>query len=177
MSRMGKNPVVIPEKVNVDLKDQAINVKGPKGELNMLLTGLVNVTVDGGQIVVKPANDSKEARSMWGTTRSNLQNMVQGVSEGFTRDLEVRGVGFRASVQNGILTLSLGFSHEVKYVIPEGIEIKVDKQTMLSISGANKQRVGQVAAEIRALRKPEPYKGKGVRYTDEYVRMKEGKKK
>ena len=177
MSRAGKYPVAIPDKVQVAVANQAISIKGPKGELNMRLTGDVNVTVDAGKVLVQPVNQTKRARMMWGTTRSNINNMVKGVSQGFTRRLEIRGVGYRAAVNKDVLTITLGFSHEVKYVIPQGVKIEVDKQTVLIISGHDKQHVGQVAAELRALRKPEPYKGKGVRFEDEYVRIKEGKKK
>lgn len=177
MSRLGKLPVAIPEKVEVNLQDTTIVAKGPKGELSTRITGDVNVTIDNGEVWVKPANDSKRARSMWGTIRSNVANLVQGVSEGFTKTLEVNGVGYRCAVQKDVLTLSLGYSHEIKYVMPEGVDCQVDKQTTVILSGADKQKVGQVAAEIRALRKPEPYKGKGVKYADEIIRRKEGKKK
>ena len=177
MSRLGKLPVAIPEKVEVSIEPTALKVKGPKGELSTVITGDVNVSVDDGQIWVKPANDSKRARSMWGTVRSNVNNLVVGVTDGFTKTLEVNGVGYRCAVQNGVLSLSLGFSHEIKYVMPEGIDCQVDKQTTVIISGSDKQKVGQVAAEIRALRKPEPYKGKGVKYANEKIRRKEGKKK
>ncbi len=177
MSRVGKLPVAIPDGVTVEHAGNNITVKGKKGELVLGLTGDVNVEVKDGSVVVQPANDSKQSRSMWGTTRSNISNMVQGVSEGFTKTLEIKGVGYRTSVQNNVITLLLGFSHEVKYVLPEGVEAKVDKQTTVILSGVDKQKVGQVAAELRELRKPEPYKGKGVRYQGEYVRMKEGKKK
>ncbi len=176
MSRLGKLPVEIPASVQVELSKEACTVKKGNVTLSTLITGDVNVTVDGGKIWVKPANDSKRARTMWGTVRSNINNLVQGVAQGFTKTLEIKGVGYRAAVAGNILSLSLGFSHEIKYVVPQGIEVKVDKQNII-ISGANKQKVGQVAAELRALRKPEPYKGKGVRYVDERVRMKEGKKK
>jgi large subunit ribosomal protein L6 len=177
MSRVGKLPVAIPEGVNVDLKDDRITVKGKGGELSTAITGLVNVSVNDGEIVVQPANDTKRSRAMWGTTRSNIQNLVQGVTEGFSKRLEIQGVGFRAAVQNDVLTLALGYSHDIKYIIPQGITIKAEKPTTLLISGADKQQVGQVAAEIRELRKPEPYKGKGVRFEDERIHMKEGKKK
>ncbi len=177
MSRLGKLPVEIPAQVQVELNDTSCTVKKGNVELSTVITGDVDVKVDDGKVWVKPANDSKRARAMWGTVRSNINNLVQGVTEGFSKTLEVKGVGFRAAVQNNVLTLSLGFSHDVKYIIPEGIDISVDKQTTVIIKGANKQRVGQVAAELRDLRKPEPYKGKGVRYSDEHVRMKEGKKK
>ncbi len=176
MSRLGKLPVEIPAQVQVELSKDSCTVKKGNVVLSTLITGDVQVSVDDGKIWVKPANDSKRARTMWGTVRSNIRNLVTGVSEGFTKTLEIKGVGYRAAVQGNILTLALGFSHEIKYIVPQGIEIKVDKQNIV-ISGADKQKVGQVAAELRALRKPEPYKGKGVRYANEHVRMKEGKKK
>jgi len=177
MSRLGKLPVAIPEKVQVEVQPSAVLVKGPKGTLSTVITGDVAVTVDNGEIWVKPANDTQRARAMWGTVRSNLSNLVKGVTEGYTRTLEVTGVGYRCSVQKNVLTLSLGYSHEIKYVLPEGIQCAVDKQTTVVLTGFDKQLVGRVASEIRALRKPEPYKGKGVRYSDEKIRRKEGKKK
>lgn len=181
MSRLGKLPVTIPEKVEVALVDSEIKVKGPKGELTTYITGDVNISVDDGQVWVKPANDGKRARSMWGTVRSNIDNLMLGVTAGFSKTLELHGVGYRCALANvkgrNILTLSLGFSHEIKYVMPEGIECKVEKQTVIEISGADKQKVGEVCATIRKLRKPEPYKGKGVRFAGEKIRRKEGKKK
>ncbi len=177
MSRVGKNPVAIPEGVTVDLQEGKITVKGKKGELSTNLLGNVQVTMADNQITVTPVGNSKFARSMWGTTRSNINNLIIGVTDGFTKDLELRGVGFRVAQKGNMLVLSLGFSHDIYYVLPEGVEAKVEKQTLISLHGADKQLVGQVAAEIRALRKPEPYKGKGVRYVGEYVRIKEGKKK
>lgn len=177
MSRLGKLPVAFPSFVSVNITDSRIFIKGGKGELSTLITGDVEVTVDNGEVWVKPANDSKRARTMWGTVRSNVNNLVKGVTEGFTRQLEINGVGYRSSVIGNVLTLALGYSHEIKYVVPEGISVVCEKPTLITITGADKQKVGQVCAEIRALRKPEPYKGKGVRYVGEYVRMKEGKKK
>lgn len=177
MSRLGKLPVAIPEKVEVTLEPRQVTVRGPKGELKTTITGDVTLSIDDGQVWVRPANDSKRARSMWGTVRNNIHNLVHGVTEGFTKTLEVNGVGYRCALQGRVLSLSLGYSHEIKYVLPEGIECKVDKQTTVILSGADKQRVGQVAAELRSLRKPEPYKGKGVKYADEIIRRKEGKKK
>lgn len=176
MSRLGKLPVEIPASVQVELTGNSCTVKKGNVTLSTLITGDVDVTVDDGKVWVKPANDSKRSRAMWGTVRSNILNLMVGVSEGFTKTLEIKGVGYRAAVAGNTLTLALGYSHEIKYIIPQGVEVKVDKQNII-VSGANKQQVGQVAAELRALRKPEPYKGKGVRYADEYVRMKEGKKK
>jgi large subunit ribosomal protein L6 len=177
MSRVGKLPVALPQGVTAEFNGKTMTVKGKKGQLSLPITSAVNVKVENNEIVVQPANDSKVSRAMWGTTRANVRNMVVGVTDGFTQVLEVKGVGYRLAVAGKALSLSLGFSHEVRYAIPEGIEMSVDKQTILTISGINKQLVGQVAAEIRELRKPEPYKGKGVRYQGEYVPMKEGKKK
>ncbi|MEZ5690589.1 MAG: 50S ribosomal protein L6 [Rickettsiales bacterium] len=178
MSRVGKHPVVIPSGVTVTVDAGEIAVKGAKGELKAPVSSSVNVTVDDGKVIVLPVNKSdKHSRAMWGTTRSQLNNMVDGVSKGFTVELEIQGVGFRAAADKNYLTLSLGFSHEIKYAIPEGISIVCEKPTSVAISGFDKRLIGQVAAEIRALRKPEPYKGKGVRKKGEFVRKLEGKKK
>lgn len=177
MSRVGKLPVALPVGVDVVLDETSIVVKGSKGQLFMPLTKDVVVTKDGSAVVVKPFDDSRRSRSMWGTVRNSIENMVTGVTKGCVKNLEIRGVGYRAAINGNLLTLSLGYSHEIKFVVPEDILVKVDKQTLLEISGIDNQKVGQIAAEIRALRKPEPYKGKGVRYSDEYVRIKEGKKK
>ena len=178
MSRVGKLPVAIPSGVTVTVNGYDIAVKGAKGEMKFRSSPDVTVTVADGKVLVKP-RDKKNTRSrtMWGTTRNQLNNMVKGVSAGFTTRMEIQGVGFRASADKNYLTIALGFSHEIKYAIPAGIEIKAEKPTTLAISGFDKKLVGQVAAEIRELRKPEPYKGKGVRYEGEYVRQKEGKKK
>lgn len=177
MSRVGKLPVEVPSGVTVNLADDSITIKGSNGELSTFITGDVNVTFDDGKVWVKPANDGKRARAMWGTVRSNINNLVEGVTKGYSKALEIKGVGFRSSVAGNILTLSLGYSHDIKYVLPEGVKCSIEKQTIITISGADKQLVGKVASEIKALRKPEPYKGKGVRYVGEYIRMKEGKKK
>jgi large subunit ribosomal protein L6 len=181
MSRVGKLPVPIPEKVEVSLAGSEMTVKGPKGELRTTITGDVNVSVNDGEVVVQPANNGKRARSMWGTTRSNVQNLVIGVTDGFSKTLKLNGVGYRCSLakvkNRDVLTLALGFSHDIKVIIPEGVTCVVEKQTSIAISGANKQQVGELAATIRKLRKPEPYKGKGVKYSDEIIRRKEGKKK
>lgn len=177
MSRIGKLPIAIPAGVQVDLKGRDISVKGKLGLLKVTLAPEVVVTVDSGKVTVKPANDSQRARAMWGMSRTVINNMVKGVTEGFATRLEIQGVGFRAAVDGKILTLALGFSHEIKYAIPEGITIKAEKPTSLEISGSDRQKVGEVAAQLRALRKPEPYKGKGVRYEGEKINMKEGKKK
>ncbi len=178
MSRVGKHAVAIPSGVTVTVNKDEIAVKGSKGELKSKLASEVTVAVEGGKVVVTPVNKAdKRSRAMWGTTRANVNNMVEGVSKGFTTRLEIQGVGFRAAADKNYLTLALGFSHEIKFAIPAGISIVCEKPTSVAISGFDKKLVGQVAAEIRALRKPEPYKGKGVRYEGEYVRKKEGKKK
>jgi large subunit ribosomal protein L6 len=177
MSRIGKNPVTVPDGVSVDVVGAIVTAKGKLGELSVKLTDDVEVTQEDNLVWVKPSNDSREARKMWGTSKSVINNLVLGVSEGFTRKLEINGVGYRAQVQGKSLNLQLGFSHDVSYPIPEGIEIKCPDQTHIEIFGANKQKVGQVAAEIRAYRPPEPYKGKGIKYEDEYILRKEGKKK
>lgn len=177
MSRVGKNPIVIPDAVQVEKNDFIVTVKGKKGELSIATTKDVSVEIEQEQVVVSPVGQSKKARALWGTFRSRINNMTIGVSEGFEKSLEIKGVGYRAAVQGNILTLALGYSHDIKFVIPDDISISVDKQTSLKIEGIDNQKVGQIAAELRSLRKPEPYKGKGVRYSDEYVRIKEGKKK
>jgi large subunit ribosomal protein L6 len=177
MSRVGKYPIAVPQGVTVELKDDVITVKGKKATLSTKLLGNVKVTHQNGEIVVEQIAKGKFARAMWGTTRANIKNLITGVTDGFTKGLEIQGVGYRCSVKGKVLILALGYSHDIYYQIPEGIEIKVDKQVSLDITGADKKLVGQVAAEIREFRKPEPYKGKGVRYRNEYVRIKEGKKK
>ena len=177
MSRIGRNPVTLPDGVSVDIAGVVVAAKGKLGELSAQFTDDVEVTQEDNMVYVKPRNESREARKMWGTSQSIINNLVVGVSEGFTRNLEINGVGYRAQVQGKSLTLQLGFSHDVNYPIPEGIEIKCPDQNHIEISGTNKQRVGQVAAEIRSYRPPEPYKGKGIKYNDEYILRKEGKKK
>lgn len=177
MSRLGKLPVALPDKVTVAITEQSITVKGPKAELKTLNSSDVVVELKDNKLWVTPADESKRSRAMWGTVRANVNNLVKGVTEGFTQRLEITGVGYRAAIAGNVLTLSLGFSHEVKYIVPAGIAITVDKQTALVIVGADKQKVGQVVAEIRRLRPPEPYKGKGIRKSTETVRRKEGKKK
>jgi large subunit ribosomal protein L6 len=177
MSRIGKNPVEVPEGVTVDIAGQLVTAKGKLGELSTTLVNEVEVSREDNLISVSPKDDSVMARKMWGTTRSNIHNMVVGVSEGFSKDLEISGVGYRAQVQGKELVLQLGFSHDVKHPIPEGIDIKCADQTHISVSGIDKQKVGQTAAVIRSYRPPEPYKGKGVRYAGEYIIRKEGKKK
>ncbi|MDE3016570.1 MAG: 50S ribosomal protein L6 [Pseudomonadota bacterium] len=177
MSRVGKAAVAIPSGVTVNVNGRDVAVKGGKGELKLRLAPEVSVEVKDGKAWVKPAGKSARSRAMWGTSQRQLKNLVEGVSTGFTTKLDIQGVGFRASADKQYLTISLGFSHEIKYAIPAGIEIKCVKPTEITITGASRALVGQVAAEIRELRKPEPYKGKGVRREGEYVRRKEGKKK
>jgi large subunit ribosomal protein L6 len=178
MSRIGKNPVTIPSGVNVAVAGQVVTIQGKLGKQSLELPGDVAAAVEGGKVVLKPRSTSKRARALWGTSRALIRNGVEGVSTGFTRNLEINGVGYRAQLEGKNLNLQLGFSHDIKYPIPEGISIKVgEKQTTIAITGANRQQVGQVAAEIRGLRKPEPYKGKGIKYDSETIRRKEGKKK
>jgi len=177
MSRIGKHPVQVPQGVTCQLEEQEIKIKGKNGELSALLSKEVQVTYENNAILVRPRDDSKQARMLWGTWKNRIKNMVQGVNEGFTVRLEINGVGYRAAVEGSTLKLQLGFSHDVLYPIPQGIQIKCEKPTAIAISGADRQRVGQVAAEIRAYRKPEPYKGKGVKYENEHIVRKEGKKK
>ncbi|MDP4795726.1 MAG: 50S ribosomal protein L6 [Rhodospirillales bacterium] len=177
MSRIGKYPVTVPNGVTVELNGNLVTAKGKLGELSVTLTSDVKVEQADGAVTVTPLATHKRARQMWGTARSLIDGLVMGVSEGFTRKLEITGVGYRAQVQGRDVVLQLGFSHEVRYPIPEGIKIEAPDQNNLLISGASKQRVGQVAAEIRAYRPPEPYKGKGVRYANEFILRKEGKKK
>ena len=177
MSRVGKLPVAIPSGVTVTVGASDISVKGAKSELRMKRVPEVEIEVKDGNAWVRPVSKEARARAMWGTSRRRLASMVEGVSKGFTVRMDIQGVGFRAAADNNYLSLALGFSHEIKYAIPQGIEIKCEKPTSIAVMGADKALVGQVAAEIRALRKPEPYKGKGVRYENEYVRRKEGKKK
>ena len=177
MSRIGKKPVAVPKGVNVTLDGQQLTVKGPKGQLGLALVDDIAAHVDGGNVKVEPRNDTKRARAMWGLSRTLVSNMMKGVTEGFQKDLEIVGVGYRAAVQGKNLQLQLGFSHDVVYPIPEGIQVKCDKPTAISISGIDAQKVGQVAAELRAYRPPEPYKGKGIKYAGEFIFRKEGKKK
>lgn len=175
MSRVGQQPVPVGDNVKVDLKDGVFSATGPKGTLTLDLPPRVSVTLGQQQIEVQRDDDSKEARAMHGLARNLIRNLVVGVDTGYTRELEIRGVGFRAAVQGSTLVLNVGYSHAVNFPIPDGVEVKVTDNTKISVSGADKQQVGQVAASIRAVRKPEPYKGKGIRYVDEYVIQKEGK--
>jgi large subunit ribosomal protein L6 len=177
MSRIGKRAVAVPSGVTANIEGQVVKVKGPKGAMQIRLPDEVAVKMDGGGIKVDPRNESKRARSMWGTSRTLVSNLVTGVTKGFERRLEITGVGYRAAVQGKNLQLSLGYSHEVLYPIPEGIAVATPKPTEIVVTGMDRQKVGQVAAEIRAFRGPEPYKGKGVKYANEYIFRKEGKKK
>ncbi len=177
MSRVGKHPVALPQGVTAEVKGNTVSVKGKLGSLSLCFPPEVEVKVADGKIAVSAKNEAQRSRAMWGTARNNIANMVKGVADGFKTVLEIEGVGFKAAVQGKDLVLQLGCSHDVKYPIPEGIAIKAEKPTLLSITGFDRQKVGQVAAEIRALKKPEPYKGKGIKYQGEKIRRKEGKKK
>ncbi|NQX94347.1 MAG: 50S ribosomal protein L6 [Erythrobacter sp.] len=177
MSRIGKKAVAIPAGVTAEIKEGTLSVKGPKGTLSMGLSDLITYKIEDGEIAVNPANDSKAARSFWGMQRTLVSNLVEGVTEGFSKTLEISGVGYRAKAQGKTLKLELGFSHDVDLDVPEGLEVKTPDQTTVEISGIDKQAVGQFAAEIREWRKPEPYKGKGIKYRGEYIFRKEGKKK
>ena len=176
MSRIGKNPISIPDDVELSIEGQTVSVKGKLGILKKVIAKEIEIKYSDKYIEVKPL-DEKISTPYWGMTRTIINNMVKGVSEGFCKTLEVSGVGYRASVDSGVLQLQLGYSHDIKVGIPEDISVKCSKPTEILISGADKQRVGQFASEIRSLRKPEPYKGKGVNYQGEYIRRKEGKKK
>lgn len=177
MSRIGKHPVSIPDGVKVALSGQEMTVSGKLGELSRKLPDEVDIKQEDGKITVAPRDEDKRSRAMWGMSRTLVSNMVEGVSKGFTQNLVIAGVGYRAALDGKILNLQLGYSHDIKFAIPEDIDVKCATPTQISISGADRQRVGQIAAEIRAFRKPEPYKGKGIRYEDERIIRKEGKKK
>lgn len=177
MSRIGKKPVGMPGGVSATLSGQTIEVKGPKGTRSFTATDDVDIKVDGDVITVNPRGQSKRARQQWGMTRTQVQNLVTGVTEGFRKDLEIQGVGYRAQVQGKTLKLALGYSHDVDFQIPEGVDIKTPKPTEIEISGIDQQLIGEVASKIREWRKPEPYKGKGIRYKGEFIFRKEGKKK
>ena len=167
----------VPQGVTVEFAGREVTAKGPKGELSMTLVDEVLASMKNDEIVVKPRDNSKRSRTMWGMQRTLVDNLLRGVSEGFVVELEIIGVGYRAAVEGRTLNLQMGYSHEINYPIPEGIEIKCERPTAVAVSGSDRQQVGQVAAEIRSFRKPEPYKGKGIRYVGEYVFRKEGKKK
>jgi large subunit ribosomal protein L6 len=177
MSRIGKRPVAIPSGVTADIDGKTLSVKGPKGTLTLGLSDLITYKVEDGAISVMPANDSKAARAFWGMQRTLVSNLVEGVTDGFTKILDIKGVGYRAAAQGRNLKLQLGYSHDVDLPVPEGLEVKTPDQTTVEVSGIDKQAVGQFAAEIRRWRKPEPYKGKGIAYRGEYIFRKEGKKK
>ena len=177
MSRIGKKPVAVPQGVTASVDGQTVTAKGPKGELKFVVNDEVLVKLDDGAIAVEPRDQSKDARSKWGMSRTQIENIVTGVKDGFERRLEITGVGYRAAMQGKNLQLALGFSHDVVYEAPEGVTISVPKPTEIVVNGIDKQVVGQIAAEIRKYRGPEPYKGKGVRYAGERIVRKEGKKK
>ena len=177
MSRIGKKAVPIPSGVTANVEGQTVKIKGPKGALQLVLHGDITAKMESGGIKLDPRDETKRARSQWGTARTLVSNLVTGVTKGFERKLEITGVGYRAAVQGKNLQLQLGYSHDVVYPIPEGIAIVAPKPTEIVITGIDKQKVGQVAAELRDFRPPEPYKGKGVRYAGEYIFRKEGKKK
>ena len=177
MSRVGKHPVTIPSGVEVQMSGQTLSAKGSLGTLRLVVSNEVTAAIAEGAVTITPKNDTKHARAMWGTTRALVNNMVTGVTKGFSVTLEINGVGYRAAVQGNSLNLQLGYSHEVAYPIPNDVKIVCERPTLINITGADRQRVGQIAAEIRAYRPPEPYKGKGIKYSPETVRRKEGKKK
>ena len=177
MSRIGKKPVAIPAGVTANIAEGVLTVKGPKGALTLRMREEISYTVDGDIIIVKPANATKAARAFWGMQRTLVANLITGVTQGYTKILDITGVGYRANAQGKNLKLQLGYSHDVDFPVPEGIEIKTPDNTTVEISGIDKQKVGQVAAEIRRWRKPEPYKGKGIKYRGEFIFRKEGKKK
>ena len=177
MSRIGKKPVAVPAGVTATTEGSTLSVKGPKGTLSLAMRDEINYDISADGISVQPANDTKQARAFWGMQRTLVQNLVTGVTEGFNKRLEITGVGYRANAQGRKLKLQLGYSHDVDMDVPEGVEVKTPDQTTVEISGADKQKVGQFAAEIRRWRKPEPYKGKGIKYAGEIIFRKEGKKK
>ena len=178
MSRIGKKPVAVPTGVTASVDGQTVKVKGPKGAIQFVVPDEISVSLDQGSIKVDPRNETKHARALWGTSRSQVANLIDGVSKGFERKLEISGVGYKASVVGGkVLKLSLGYSHDVDFAVPAGITITTPRPTEVLIAGIDKQKVGQIAAEIRDFRRPEPYKGKGVKYAGEFIFRKEGKKK
>jgi len=177
MSRVGQSPVDIPEGVACEIAGQLFTAKGKLGELKLSIVDEIEVSQEENQLLMKPRNNSKHAQELWGTMRSLVQNVVRGVDEGFTKNLEIVGVGYRAALEGNEIVLQLGYSHEVRFSIPDGIKITCERPTLIKVNGIDKQKVGQVAANIRKYRKPEPYKGKGIRYENEYILRKEGKKK
>jgi large subunit ribosomal protein L6 len=177
MSRIGQHPVPIPSGVEVQLSGQTLTTEGRLGSLSLVVSNEVTASITDGTVTIAPKSDTKQSRAMWGTTRALVSNMVTGVSTGFSKNLEIVGVGYRAAVQGNTLNLQLGYSHDIPFPIPADVRIACERPTVVTVSGADRQRVGQVAAEIRSYRPPEPYKGKGIRYVNETVRRKEGKKK
>jgi large subunit ribosomal protein L6 len=177
MSRIGKHPVKLPKGVTAKVDGQKVSVKGPKGELAFTAADDIQLALSGDEVSVTPRNEARQTAALWGMSRTMVQNLVAGVTKGFEEKLEISGVGFRAALQGKTLNLQVGYSHDINYAIPDGITIAVPKPTEIQISGADRQKVGQVAAEIRGYRKPEPYQGKGIKYAGEYVQRKEGKKK
>ena len=177
MSRIGKHPVCIPSDVEVSLSGQTLTAKGRLGALSLVVSNEVSASIAESAVTIVPNSDTKQSRAMWGTTRALVDNMVVGVSKGFSVNLEITGVGYRAQVQGDTLNLQLGYSHDIPFPIPDDVRITCERPTAITVSGADRQRVGQIAADIRAYRPPEPYKGKGIRYATETVRRKEGKKK
>ncbi|WP_151719996.1 50S ribosomal protein L6 [Gemmobacter serpentinus] len=177
MSRIGKKPVALPNGVSASISGQSIEVKGPKGTRNFTATDDVTLAIEEGSVKVTPRGTSKRARQQWGMARSMVENLVTGVTSGFKKELEIQGVGYRAAMQGNVLKLSLGYSHEVNFEVPKGVTVTAPKQTEIVVEGIDQQLVGQVAANIRDWKRPEPYKGKGIRYKDEFVFRKEGKKK
>jgi large subunit ribosomal protein L6 len=177
MSRIGKRPVDLPSGVEASVSGQTVSVKGPKGQRSFTATDDVTIKVEGNVVSVEPRGKSKRARQQWGMSRTRIGNLVIGVTDGFKKELEINGVGYRAAMEGKNLKLNLGLSHDVVYEVPEGVTVSAPKQTEIVVEGNDEQQVGQVAAEIRAWRKPEPYKGKGIKYKDEYIFRKEGKKK
>jgi len=177
MSRIGKHPVRIPSGVEVLLSGQTLTAKGRLGTLSLLVSNEVNASIADGTVTIVPKSDTKRSRAMWGTTRALVNNIVTGVSTGFSVNLEITGVGYRAQVQGNTLNLQLGYSHDIPFPIPSDVKISCERPTVITVSGADRHRVGQIAADIRAYRPPEPYKGKGIRYATETIRRKEGKKK
>jgi large subunit ribosomal protein L6 len=177
MSRVGKHPVTVPSGVEVQMSGRTLSAKGSLGTLRLVVSNEVTASIVDGAVTIAPKNDTKHARAMWGTTRALVNNMITGVAKGFSVTLEINGVGYRAAVQGGTLNLQLGYSHEIAYPIPSDVNIVCERPTLIRISGADRPRIGQIAAEIRAYRPPEPYKGKGIKYSTETVRRKEGKKK
>ena len=177
MSRIGKQPVLLPEGVLAEIVENTVIIKGKKGELKNNFPSLVKIVKEADKVMITPLDKSKDSKAAWGLVRTIINNMVNGVEVGYVKNLEVNGVGYRAAVSDGILTLQLGYSHDIKLAIPADLEVKCSKPTEITISGIDKQKVGQFASEVRAFRKPEPYKGKGIKYADEVIRRKEGKKK